>query len=315
MKLSLLIPVYKGGDYWRECWESIKKNLDFFDGVYISFNYSELQEKDFAIIQDCHSDKIHWIRQDRMLVAAEHGRCLDRWLRGFQLSGHIFHLCHDDILCREGLEELSKFELTEEDAVFGPFHFFDDQGILKEMTVREFHRADGQPLSGAFFASLQEQRNPTYSISGLILPAGIFQKPYLPWQDFIYGYRSELLHLCNPYVKRVFQGFSPTVKIRLHAGAEGNVQNPAFQQHDTMLYLLVSFAAYSDSRQRMMIARSVGYVIGRNFPRGLRYFLGLQFKLRKAGFYYPAGWKIYGYLGALLFQKAGNLFKRILRSR
>lgn len=315
MKLSLLIPVYKGGGYWRECWESVKANLDFFDGVYISFNYSELQEQDVSVIRDFQSDKIHWIRHDWMMSAVGHSAKIDEWLRGFQLSGHIFHLCHDDILCREGLEELSKLELTEEDAVFGPFHFFDDQGIMREMTVREFHQADGQPLSGAFFASLQEQRNPTYSISGLILPAGIFQKPYLPWQDFIYGYRSELLHLCNPYVKRVFQGFSPTVKIRLHAGAEGNVQNPAFQQHDTMLYLLVSFAAYSDSRQRMMIARSVGYVIGRNFLRGLRYFLGLQFKLRKAGFYYPAGWKIYGYLGVLLFQKAGNLFKRILRSR
>ncbi len=315
MKLSLLIPVYKGGDYWRQCWESIRENLDFFDGVYISFNYSELQEKDIAVIQDCPPDKIHWVRQEHRMSAAEHGRCLDCWLQGFHLSGYIFHLCHDDLLCREGLEELSRFELTEEDAVFGPFHFFDDQGVLKEMTIREFHQLDGQPLDGAFFASLQEQWNPTYSISGLILPAGIFQKPYLPWQDFIYGYRSELLHLCNPYVRRVFQGYSPTVKIRLHAGAEGNVQNPAFQQHDTLLYLLISFVTYPAPYRRTMNARSVGYVIGLNIPRGLYFFFLLQFKLRKADFYYPDGWKIYGYVARLLLQKAKNLFKRILRIR
>lgn len=315
MDLYLVILVYKGGAYWRECWESVKENLDFFDGVYISFNYSELQEQDYSIIRDFQSDKIHWIRQDRKMTAVEHGCRMDHWLRELLLSGHVFYLCHDDILCREGLEELSQMKLSDEDAVFGPFHFFDDLGVLKEMKVREFHSADGQPLDGAFFASLQEQRNPTYSISGLILPAGIFQKPYLPWQDFLYGYRAELLHLCNPYVKRIFQGFSPTVKIRLHAGAEGNLQNPAFQQHDTMLYLLISFVTYPDPRQRMMNARSIGYVIGLDLPRGLYFFLLLQFKLRKAGFYYPDGWKIYGCLARLLFQKAGNLSRRILRSR
>lgn len=315
MRISLLIPVYKGGGYWRECWESVKENLSFFDGVYISFNFSELQEQDIAVIQDFHSDKIHWLRQDRKMSAVEHMMKLNEWLRPLPLSGFVFHLCHDDLLCREGLEELSRFELTEEDAVFGPFHFFDDQGIMREMTVREFHRADGQPLSAAFFASLQEQRNPTYSLSGVMIPAKVFQTPYQPWQDLCYGYRSELLHLCNPYVRQIFQGFHPSVKIRLHIGAEGSLQNPVFQQHDTLLYLLVAFVTFPALRQRMINARSIGYVIWLDLPRGLYFFLLLQFKLRKADFYYPAGWKIYGYLGALLFQKAGNLFKRILRSR
>ena len=30
MKLFLRVAVYNGGVFWRECWESIKENLDIF---------------------------------------------------------------------------------------------------------------------------------------------------------------------------------------------------------------------------------------------------------------------------------------------
>lgn len=36
MKLSLLIPVYNGGDYWRECWDSVLRNQDFFEQIFVS---------------------------------------------------------------------------------------------------------------------------------------------------------------------------------------------------------------------------------------------------------------------------------------
>lgn len=51
MKLYLKIAVYRGGDYWKECWASVKQNLEFFEGVFISINYSDLQADDIALIQ------------------------------------------------------------------------------------------------------------------------------------------------------------------------------------------------------------------------------------------------------------------------
>ncbi|OQA84035.1 MAG: hypothetical protein BWY31_02564 [Lentisphaerae bacterium ADurb.Bin242] len=315
MKLSLAIMVYNGGDYWRECWESVKANLEFFDGVYISFNKSPRQAEDMALVKECPSEKIHWISHDCTLSALQHGRRLDRWIGDLKLEGHVFSLCHDDILLREGLEELSRLDLREGDAVFGPFHFFTQDGNLREMTVREFHRQDGEPLSRSFFASLQDQWSFTYNVSGMTIPASIYRKQFHPWGFLRYGCRSECCHLCNPYIHRIFQPYFPTVKIRWHGESEGSRISVRSIQYDTLVYLMISFASCSDSYLRTMNVRSMGYIIRQAPLRGLYYFFLVQYKLRRMECFYPEAFKVYRYLFLLLFRKAKNLFKRILRIR
>ena len=46
MKLSLLVQVYNGGDYWRECWESVLRNQDLFEQIYVSIGKSPKQDED-----------------------------------------------------------------------------------------------------------------------------------------------------------------------------------------------------------------------------------------------------------------------------
>lgn len=313
MKLFLIVPVYNGGDYWRECWSSIKNNLDFFDGIYISFNYSPKQAEDITLVLDFPSKKLHWIKHDKMMSAVEHSLKIDRWIGSLHLSGHLMILCHDDILLREGLKELSKMELQDGDAVFGSFHFFSQTGHTQEMTVREFHRDDGQPLPGNEFAFLQDQKFLTYNMSGVILPVKMFRDDFSCWHLLAYGCRAENSHLCNPYVKRVFQTFSPTVSVRWHVDSEGTKMSKEMNQYDTLVYLLVSFVTYKEKYQRNMIARSIGYTIRLSPFRGMRYFLQLQFRLGKLPYYYPEGWKIYGFMFWLLSCKGWNLCRKMCR--
>ena len=315
MKLSLLIPVYNGGDYWRECWDSILRNQDVFDQIFVSINKSPKQEEDVAVVSSCKLEKLHWIRQDEKLTAVQHGMRLDRWCGSFHPEGHVFILCHDDILLREGLLKLKELDLKENDAAFGPFHFFSQEGSIREITVREFHREDNQPVSAESFCFLQDQQAFTYNLSGTILPSVLFRIPRAPWHFLHYGCRSENCHLCNPYVKRIWQTSEPTVKIRTHSGSEGAHLPPDAMQYDTMVYLLSAFATYRRPDLRLGLMRSLGYTILTSPLRGTGYFLLLQIRLAGLGYYYPEALKIYGYLFRIAGGKAVNLLKRIFRTR
>ena len=312
MKLSLMIQVYNGGDYWRECWESVVRNQDVFDQIYVSIGKSPKQDEDVALLQNCNLEKLHWIRQDRNLTALEHGKILDHWVGSFHPEGHIFLLCHDDILLREGLLKLKELDLKEEDAVFGPFHFFSQEKSLREMTVREFHREDGVPLSDEMFCFLQDQSSFTYNVSGTVIPAKLFWLSHAPWHFLSYGCRSENCHLCNPYIRRIFQNAEPTVKIRTHAGSEGSKQPRSAIQYDTLVYLLLAFVSCRGPMLRLTLTRSIGYAVRTAPLRGIRYFLLLQIRLAGGSGYYPEALKIYGYLFQIVFGKMQNRLKRAL---
>ena len=314
MKLSLLIQVFNGGDYWRECWDSVLQNQDIFDQIYVSIGKSSKQEEDIALVRGCKLEKLHWIRQDEKLTSVEHGKRLERWVGSFHPEGHIFILCHDDILLREGLLKLKELDLDENDAVFGPFRFFSQEGSGREITVREFHRDDGQPISGEMFCFLQDQQVFTYNLSGTVLPSILFRIPRAPWHFLSYGCRSENCHLCNPYVKRIRQTTEPTVKIRTHAGSEGSHLPPDAIQYDTMVYLLSAFVTYRSRPLRIQLMRSLGYTIRTSPLRGTGYFLKLQIRLAGLGYYYPEALKIYGCLLRIVWGKSVNLLKRIFHA-
>lgn len=51
-KLTVVIPVYKGGEYFRECLESFLPHLECFDTIAASINKSPLQEMDIATFKE-----------------------------------------------------------------------------------------------------------------------------------------------------------------------------------------------------------------------------------------------------------------------
>ena len=196
MKLHLRIAVYRGGAYWKECWESVKENLDLFDGVYISINQSELQEEDIATVRDLRSDKIHLLCQEKYLTAAQHGIVMNNWLKKFHLDGYVYILCHDDILVREGLLELRAMPLQETDAVFCGAHFFSSDGSEVPDPSQE---ADYTfPVSPEKFVLIHGRLS--LNISRLVVPATLFHSKDV-------RRRLERMRLCFSMGEHHYPGF------------------------------------------------------------------------------------------------------------
>ncbi len=311
----MLIQVYNVGDYWREGWKSILENQDVFEQIFVSISKSPKQEEDIALVRDCKLEKLHWIRQDENLTAVEHGKRLDRWVGSFHPEGHIFVLCHDDILLRDGLLKLKELDLDQNDAVFGPFRFFFQEGSRREITVHEFHREDGRPIDKETFIFLQDQQQFTYNVSGLVLPAELFAEYPLPWHLLRYGGFSECCHLIDPRIRHVYQTAVPAVKIRWHVASEGALMKPDDLLHDSLVYHLIATAVAEKPDLRKFQTRSVLFLIRQDPWKGICYFIKLQFRLSRLKYYYPAGWRIYGYMLQILAGKAGNLLKRIFHAR
>ena len=314
MKLSLMVQVYNGGAYWRECLDSIKENLDLFDAVYVSIGKSPKQETDVKLLRDFPADKVHWIRQSREMSAKEHGMKLDRWVGSFHPEGHIFILCHDDILLREGLLKLRELDLNDNDAVFGPFFFFSQDQSSRPMLVHEFHRDDGQPLDKDEFIFLQDQQRFTYNVSGLVLPAKLFIEYPLPWHLLRYGCYSECTHLIYPGIRHIYQTVIPTVKIRRHGASEGALMKSDDLLHDSLVYHLISTAVAGTPQLRKFQTRSVLFLLRQDPRKGFCWFIQFQIRLARLKFYYPAGWRIYAYMVPIIFQKIFNGLEKLFRS-
>ena len=290
------------------------RNQDLFDQIFVSISKSPKLEEDIALIRDCKLEKLHWTRQDADLSAAEHGRRFFRWVGSFQPEGHVFILCHDDILLRDGLLKLKELDLKEDEAAFGPFHFFFQEGSRREMTVHEFHRDDGKPVDKDMFIFLQDQQQFTYNVSGLVLPAKLYWEYPQPFHMLRYGCFAECSCMVHPMIRRIWQTEIPSVKIRWHAASEGALMNSNDMQHDSMAYHLMAAAAARDPELKKFQTVSVLYLIRMNLFRGIAYFLKLQFTLTKLKFYHAECWNIYGYMVRIVFTKLINLLKRILHA-
>ena len=310
MKVSLAVQVYNGGAYWRQCWESIVANLDIFDNVFVSISNSPKQKEDIALVESLSSPKIHLlVHNDPFLSSVEHGKRLDFWLSSFDLEGHIFFFCHDDLLLREGLLELKNLEVTDEDAVFGPWLFFDDDGVKHPLTVRQFRRDDGRPLSSQEFGFLIDQQLYAINISGTVVPGSTITRQEFPWHLCTYGCRSEYLHVCNPQIKRVYQLAAPAVKIRQHSNSEGSLMPAHKNRFDTILYLTRAFEVYSDSATREFTTQSFSYILRKAPLKGLASLLRAEWVLLRSG-YISAGTACRLW-GALFSSLTGKIFRRI----
>lgn len=310
MNLNLRIAVYRGGDYWRECWESVKQNLDMFDGVYISFNYSELQAADIALIQEEPSEKIHWRKENKTLTAVQHCKNTERWFRKFHIEGHVFMLCHDDILLRDGLLELKKLDLQKNDAAIGGVYaFYQDASLHRRpITIHECCCRSNTPITAFMFCHLFEYR--FVNVSGIVVPASIFHHKYGAWLLLHYGHWAEYCFLCNPEIKKIYQTIHPVVKIRLHQASEGANTTQKAYLYDALLQFCHIFSVFPDKTFRMEMVLRIMYTLKKHFFKGILYFIDIQFKARKLDYYYPAAWKIYWYMLIKIITKPFRIFSR-----
>ena len=303
MKLQLKVGVYRGGAFWKECWESIRQNLDLLEGVYISFNLSELQDEDVAVIRDFQSEKIHWIRQKRFLSAEQHGVAIDHWLRQFNLEGHVLILCHDDVLIREGLLELQTMNLKETDAVFcAAVVFSGEKAGRRSLIAHELAWQNRAPMSKAVFLSTRDQL--LLNISRVVVPAAAFRSDPAVWDLLEYGCWAECCYLCAPETSRIFQTAAPAVGVRWHENSETSRTPRSLRAFDTILFQLYVFSLSQDPCLRRRAAADAGYAMRLEFPRSLLYFIQAWFRLRKLDAWRPAdGALMAGYFIRIVVEK------------
>ena len=284
MNVSLAVQVYNGGDYWRQCLESIIANKDLFDQIFISISNSQSQKYDVSLVEKFLSPQIHLLVHEQRMTSVEHGKKFDLWLSTFNLKGHIFWLCHDDLLLRDGLLQLKQLKLSQHEAVFGPWLFFEENGMKQPLTVKQFRQGNGEPISRQKFGFLIDQQCYAINISGIVLPAFIFNKRLFPWHLCSYGSRSEYLHLCNPEIKFIHQLHVPAVKIRHHANSEGSLMTELDNQLDTLLYLNLAFELYKEEETRRFTIQSLGYILRKHPLQSLRALPVIQLRLLKGKF-------------------------------
>ncbi len=263
MQLNLVIQVYRGGDYWREAWQSVQPCLNYFQGVYISINYSEIQEQDIALIAGCDSDKVHWISHKNYMTAREHGEKIYQWLSSLQLQGHLLILCHDDLLVKEGVEEVLSFSGKEDEAVFGSFLYFDQENKYRPIGVRQFSLASSEAWDSVAFARFLFDHRCMISVSGIVLSVSAYAKNMPSVLALKHGCGSEFVLMVNPQVKRIRQTKFPLVKVRLHTESEGHIahQFPFRLVHDYLFFCLRSFVLISDPQTRISITRACAVAI------------------------------------------------------
>ena len=310
MQLHLRIAVYRGGDFWRECWKSVKENLDLFEGVFVSFNLYDGVEDDIAVMQDIQSDKLHWRKQEQYLSAEAHGRVIDAWLRGFNLTGHIFILCHDDILSREGLLELKALDLKEDDAAFCGALFFSENGDRKPIIVHELSRDTSIHTPPDIFISTWDSKS--LNVSRSVIPAKAFHPKVMPCHCLEYGCFAELLYLCTPFTKRIYQTNAPAVKIRNHSGSESHATPPDLYLFDNILLRHYMFSIFSQQDVKLKMASDLGYLFREHPLQGVIYWLRGQSRLLSVEHYRPfAGLTVLWYFVLILWEKAIHRIRRL----
>ena len=281
MKLFLRVAVYNGGGFWRECWESIKENLDILDGVYISVNYSESQKQDIELIKSCPSSKVKWRKENEYLSSVAHCVNIDNWLLNFDLDGHILILCHDDILERKGLRKLKELELKQDEAVWLGASFFYEKNMLGLQEKYQDIYSDEKISSEEFFRTFHKR---TLNVSRILIPFSAYRMQTCPWRLLGHGYGAEVTYLCNPCVNYIQQMREIGIKIRQHADSEGARKTEAVL-FDAIFVQLHTCLMYSQEKTRILIARHLFYFY-RKYPlKSITVFFSVQKKLHRLEHY------------------------------
>jgi hypothetical protein len=243
--ISLMIPVYKGGNYWKECWQSVLQNIDFFEHIVISFNKSELQDEDVGLVKNYNNPKVIYKAQTEFYSARDHFAKISELVANVS-SEFILILCHDDLLNTEGLKELLNKKIDSKDTVFGSHVYFSsdrNKFICKELLAN----ADGLDVKQFILNDID--RNYKFNISGTIFPKVILQEvlSFLPF--FKYGYRFDNFMAANPLVKKIHQTNEPIVKIREHRQSAGQQNIKKLRATDNLAYYFINLALQPFDKQ------------------------------------------------------------------
>jgi hypothetical protein len=218
MKPILLIPVYRGGDLFRECLQSLNGKEGDFELVVISINGSPRErELDKATLRcsDLPRTNVVVLETKVDLSAPLHGAFALRAIKsmGFSAETQIMNLFHDDWLLRGP----SNLDLDSSSVLVGDW-FTNQSSELFSATQVPLRDVQNWIESGGDGVSF-------INGSGMIAPLGVRQSAGRIMSVFMTGVRYEYFLLTHKKVRYFQSSQDPLVRIRIHEGQDGLRQN------------------------------------------------------------------------------------------
>lgn len=287
ISLSLIIQVYRGSRYFKECLESVKQNIRFFYTIYISINKSDVSDIDLktalsfkAYIEQSPSDfKPHVIifTQDQTLTAIAHGKLFYKKILQQDTNSNFFMiLCHDDILLPAFAETISPL-LPDLDGsvILNPARSYYNQSFLAQNYIGSYYGLLSYPglkTTKENFAAKGLDCYPETNITGLVFSKKVLQEFYRVLPFFSYGYRAEYIMMFVPSVHYI-QGTSVAiVGIRRHAEQEGAQFIKDAYEADEQLYRFYMWYVTNNNTFKERIQKDISF-----FEKNPRKFLRILY--------------------------------------
>ncbi len=233
--LGLVIPVYRGGKFFRDCWESVRPFSDCFDSILVSLNRCDEFEDDLKYLNQNRVSNLTIIYPSEYLEPVEHFLYIFKHVQ----TRWIFPLCHDDMLVGENLEKQMDWLLPilqqGSTSIFGNYIIIDETG--EELGIVDELAGTTMPIDR--FIRYDSMKNWYTNVSGVIYDANNLKRHLHIVKRFKKGFRFEYFLLTLPHVSFVCSPQLPMVKIRWYPGQEGRQPYRDAELSDEMLYWLL----------------------------------------------------------------------------
>ena len=268
--VTLLIPVYKGGAYWQECWQSVTPLAHKFDRILVSFNYSELQQQDLQVVEADKPDNLEVIVQPQLLptITAHVVSLLDH-----VDTDYIFFLCADDWLLEAGLVEALELLRNHADqnlSIVGSHEWHETADFYSIVTQHLSTFPEGIKASDYILMDMDSRL--AIQLSGLITSASSLKGCQPMMKMFSTGWRLDDFVAVHPGIDRLWQSLQPSVKIRRHPGqvsAQGAQVRSTIVTDNTSYYLIQALHS-SDSQFISRAVETVYQIWDKNQPNFLQ---------------------------------------------
>ncbi|MEQ9483879.1 glycosyltransferase family A protein [Coleofasciculus sp. F4-SAH-05] len=252
--VTLLIPVYKGGAYWQECWQSVTPLAHKFDRILVSFNYSELQQQDLQVVEADKPDNVEVIVQPQLLptITAHLVSLIDH-----VDTDYIFFLCADDWLLEAGLVEaleLLRNHGNQHISIVGSHEWYETTECYSIVTQHLSTFPQGMQPPDYILMDMHSRF--FIQLSGLITSTSSLRTCQPMMKMFSTGWRLDDFVAAHPGINRLQQSLQPSVRIRRHPGQvsqQGALVRLSTVTDNVSYYLIQAF----HSSDPLLISRAV----------------------------------------------------------
>jgi len=233
----LLIPVYRGGAFFREAVASIKPCLPWFRSCVVSINGKDATEDRQCATSLATLCNLTILETGRDIGPLDHASYILNQLifkLGYNKATQLFIFYHDDLLSYQAFQSLDMADwsgLDNRTISLGDYISFVDgespnAGSHKSSLLPGEHQSHRISRS-SFFLMQNTGNDPFTNASGMRMSLDIFMTTlqFYRWTGSRSGMRWEYALTTNKRVQTVINYCPPLVKIRSHPNSEGAIRN------------------------------------------------------------------------------------------